>query len=138
MRSLICTASVMCLVVIGGVMTRGASDDAPASIGKIMDTLHKGKKSASAVLKSALASPSPDWGKIQKESKIYLKYATDLPKNDPPKGDSAAFKKLAKAFATNAKAVNDAAEKEDQAAASAALKKNGSMCKTCHEAHKED
>ena len=121
MRSLICTASVMCLVVIAGVVSRGASDDSPATIEKIMDTLHKGKKSAMATLKTALKSQSPDWALIKKEAKTYNKFAADLPKNDPPKGDSAAFKKLAKAFASNAKAVNDAAEKEDLAAVKAAL-----------------
>ncbi len=138
MRNLICAAAVMCLVVIAGVASRGANDDAPATIDKIMDTLHKGKKSSLSVLKTALKSASPDWAKVQKETKTYSKYAADLPKNDPPKGDSAAFKKLAKAFATNAKALNDAAEKEDAAAVKAALTKLGGSCKSCHEAHKED
>ena len=138
MRSLICTASVMCLIVIAGVVSRGASDDAPATIDKIMDTLHKGKKSANAVIKTALKSASPDWAKVQKEAKTYAKYSADLDKNDPPKGDSAAFKKLAKAFATNAKALSDAAEKEDLAAAKAAFGKINASCKTCHAAHKED
>ncbi len=138
MRSLICAVSAMCLLVIAGVVSRGASDETPATIEKIMDTLHKGKKSASSVLKTALKSSSPDWATIQKEAKAYSKYAADLPKNDPPKGDPAAFKKLAKAFAANAKALNEAAEKEDLAAAKAAFAKNGASCKTCHAAHKED
>jgi cytochrome c556 len=138
MRNLICTLSVMCLLVIAGVVSRGASDDPPASIDKIMETLHKGKKSASFALKKALNTSSPDWATIQKEAKTYNKFAADLPKNDPPKGDSASFKKLAKAFATNAKAVFDAAEKEDLNAAKTALNKNGTSCKTCHDAHKEE
>ncbi len=138
MRSLICTVSVMCLLVIAGVVSRGASDDAPATIEKIMDTLHKGKKSANAVIKTALKSQSPDWATVQKEAKTYTKYTADLDKNDPPKGDSAAFKKLAKAFAANAKALSDAAEKEDLAAAKAAFGKINGSCKTCHAAHKED
>ena len=54
------------------------------------------------------------------------------------KGDSASFKKLAKAFATNAKAVSDAAEKEDLDAVKAAFRKNGGSCKACHDAHKGD
>ncbi len=36
MRNLICTASVMCLLVVAGVMSRGASDEAPATIEKII------------------------------------------------------------------------------------------------------
>lgn len=138
MRSLICTATVMCLVVIAGVVSRGASDDAPATIDKIMETLHKGKKSANAVIKTALKSASPDWATVQKQTKIYSKYAADLDKNDPPKGNPAAFKKLAKTFAANAKALDDAAEKEDLAAAKAAFGKINVSCKTCHAAHKED
>jgi cytochrome c556 len=138
MRNLICTATVMSLIVIAGVASRGANDDAPATIEKIMETLHKGKKATFAVLKTALKSQSPDWATVQKEARTYSKYAADLPKNDPPKGDSAAFKKLAKAFAANAKAVADAADKEDRTAAKAALDKNGVSCKTCHSAHRED
>ncbi|MGO8902417.1 MAG: cytochrome c [Isosphaeraceae bacterium] len=138
MRSLICTASVMCLLVIAGIVSRGASDEPPATIEKIMDTLHKGEKSANAVLKKALKSQSPDWATVRKESRTYSKFAADLPKNDPPKGDPAAFKKLAKAFAANAKALSDAAEKEDLAAANAAFRKIGGSCKSCHDAHKED
>ena len=138
MRRMICIASVMCLIVTAGVVSRGANDDAPATIDKIMDTLHKGKKSAISVLKTALKSQSPDWATVQKETKTYNKLAADLPKNDPPKGDSAAFKKLAKAFATNAKTLNDAAEKEDLAATNAALRKIGGSCKTCHDAHKDN
>ncbi len=138
MRSLICTVSVMCLLVIAGVVSRGASDEAPATIGKIMETLHKGKKSPLSTLKKALKSQSPDWATIQKESKSYSTLAADLPKNDPPKGDPASFKKLAKAFATNAKSLNDAAEKEDLTAAKAALGKINGSCNTCHDAHRED
>jgi len=138
MRSLICTASVMCLLVVAGVMSRGASDETPATIEKIMDTLHKGKKSTLAALKTALKSPSPDWAAVQKETKTYSKFAADLPKNDPPKGDPASFKKLAEAFAANAKTLNDAAQKEDLAAANAAVRKLVGSCNSCHDAHKED
>lgn len=140
MRSLICAASVMCLLVVAGVVSRsaGASDEAPATIDKIMDTLHKGRKSPLAALKTALKSQSPDWATVQKETKTYAKFAADLPKNDPPKGDSASFKKLAKSFASNAKALDDAAQKENLAAAKAAFGKIRGSCKSCHDAHKED
>ena len=68
-----------------------------------------------ATLKGALKSQSPDWAVVQKETKTYAKFAADMPKNDPPKGDAASYKKLAKAFASNAKALDDAAKKEDLA-----------------------
>ena len=140
MKSLICAASVMSLLLVIGVVSRtvGAADDAPATIEKIMDTLHKGKKSPLAKLKTALKSASPDWSTVQKETKTYAKYAADLPKNDPPKGDAADFKKLAKAFAGYAKNLDEAAKKEDLASAKNALGKIKGSCKSCHDAHKED
>jgi cytochrome c556 len=131
---------VMCLLVVAGVVSRsaGASDETPAAIDKIMETLHKGRKSPLAALKTALKSQSPDWATVQKETKTYAKFAADLPKNDPPKGDSASFQKLAKTFAANAKALDDAAQKENLAAAKAAFGKLGGSCKSCHDAHRED
>ena len=140
MKSLICAVSVMSLLVAVGVVNRtvGAADDAPATIEKIMETLHKGKKSRLATLKTALKSPSPDWSTVQKETKTYAKYAADLPKNDPPKGDAADFKKLAKAFAGYAKNLDEAAKKEDLASAKTAFGKIGGSCKSCHDAHRED
>src|SRR5262245_12969265 len=141
MKSLICGASTLALLAVIGLVSHsaGAADDEQAAtIDKIMETLHKGRKSPLASLKTALKSQSPDWASVQKETKTYAKYAADLPKNDPPKGDAASFKKLAKAFASEAKALDDAARKEDLDKAKAAFRKIGSYCMTCHEAHRED
>ena len=140
MKSLICGASMLSLLVVIGLAGRnvGAADDAPATIDKIMETLHKGRKSPIATLKAALKRQSPDWAAIQKETKTYAKFAADLPKNDPPKGDAASYKKLAQAFASNAKALDEAAKKENLAATNAALKKINGSCQSCHEAHRED
>jgi cytochrome c556 len=140
MRNLICAASVTFLLVVIGIVSRtsGAADEGPATIEKIMETLHKGRKSPLARLKTALKSQSPNWATVQKETKAYAKLAGDLPKNDPPKGDAASFKKLAKAFAANAKALDEAAQKEDLGAAKAAFGKIGGACKSCHDAHRED
>src|SRR3954467_12672227 len=115
MKSLICGASMFSLLVVIGLAGRtvGAADDKPATIEKIMETLHKGKKSTMATLKGALKSQSPDWAVVQKETKTYAKFAADMPKNDPPKGDAASYKKLAKTYASNAKSLDDAAKKED-------------------------
>jgi cytochrome c556 len=140
MKSLICGASMCSLLVVIGLAGRnvGAADDAPATIDKIMEALHKGRKSPLATLKAAFKSQSPDWASVQKETKTYAKLAADMPKNDPPKGDAAAYKKLAKTYASNAKALDDAAQKEDLAAAKAAFGKIGGSCMGCHKAHRED
>jgi cytochrome c556 len=141
MKSLICAVNIAGLLVVIGVASRpaGAADDAKAtSIEKIMEALHKGPKSAMGTLKAALKSQSPDWTKVQKETKTYATLAADLPKFDPPKGDAASFKKLAKTFASNAKELDTAAKKENLAETKAAFRKIGGSCMGCHEAHKED
>lgn len=140
MKSLVCAVSVMSLLVLVGVVSRssGAAADEPAKIDKIMKALHKGRKSPLATLKTQLKTQSPDWSIVQKEAKTYVKYAAELPKNDPPKGDPASFKKLATTFATNAKALNSAAEKEDLTATKSAFRKITTSCKSCHDAHRED
>ncbi len=140
MKSLICGVGVLFTVAVVGLTSWSASadDDAPASIEKIMETLHKGRKSAAGTLKVALKSASPDWAVVKKESKTYAKFAAELPKFDPPKGDAASFKKLAKAFASDAKELDASATKEDLPATKAAFRKLGGACMGCHEAHKED
>jgi cytochrome c556 len=141
MKSLICAASIACLLVVAAVASRpaGAADDAKAnSIEKIMERLHKGKNAPLSVLKTAVKSQSPDWAKIQKQSKTLATVSADLPKFDPPKGDAASFKKLAKAYASNAKDLDTAAKKEDLAETKTALRKIGSSCMGCHDAHKEE
>jgi cytochrome c556 len=141
MKSLICMMGTLAIVVAAGLASQavGAADDSkPDSIEKIMETLHKGKKSALSTLKVAVKSESPDWSKIKKETKTYSTLAADLPKFDPPKGDSASFKKLAKTFASNAKALDTAAKKEDLTETRASLRKLGGSCMDCHEAHKPD
>ncbi len=140
MKSLFCGVSLIGVLAVTCLIgrTTGADDQGAATIDKIMETLHQGRKSTLATLKTALKSSSPDWAAIQKQTKTYAKLAGDLPKNDPPKGDPAHFKKLAKAFAANAKALDEAAQKEDLAATKTALGKITRSCDTCHDAHKEE
>ena len=141
MKSLICAASIACLLVVAAVASRpaGAADDGKLdSIEKIMEKLHKGKNSSMGILKVALKRQSPDWTKIQKESKTFATVSADLPKFDPPKGDPASFKKLAKAYASNAKALETAAKKEELDGTKAALRKLTGSCMGCHDAHKKE
>jgi cytochrome c556 len=141
MKSLTCATSIASLLAIVGLSNRtaGAADDAkPASIEKIMETLHKGKDAPLARLKAALKTQSPDWAKVQKESETYSTLAADLPKYDPPQGDSASFKKLAKTFASNAKTLDEAAKRKDLEETRSAFRKIGGSCLGCHEAHKPD
>ncbi|MFO0892502.1 MAG: cytochrome c [Isosphaeraceae bacterium] len=143
MRSLVCGACAAGLLAAMAVIglaggTASAADDETPTIDKIMEKLHKGRKSPMATLKASLKSASPDWSAVQKETKTYAKYAGYMPKNKPPKGDDASYQKLAKAYASSAKALDAAATKEDLGATKAALGKIGGSCMGCHDAHKED
>jgi cytochrome c556 len=140
MRVLICAVSVAALLTLAGWVSRsadGASDDEEkASIKKIMQTLHKGAKAPITTVKAALKSDAPDWAQVQKDAKFLAKYGALLPKNDPPRGDKAAFEKHAKAYAANAKALEKAAEKEDLKDARGASQKLGGSCMACHKDHR--
>jgi cytochrome c556 len=140
MKTLVCGVGVLFTVAIVGATSWSASaDDAkPESIEKIMEILHKGRKSALGTLKVALKSASPDWAVVKKESKTYAKTAAELPRFNPPKGDAESFKKLAKALAANGKTLEQSAAKEDLAGTKAAFGKISGSCMGCHEAHKED
>jgi cytochrome c556 len=141
MRALLCAASGLVMLLIAGLVSgpAGAQDDEKVpSVKKIMDVLHKGGKAHLSKAKAALKGDSPDWAEVLKDAKAIHKYGGYLAKNDPPKGDKENWEKLAKAYASNAKALEEAAEKEDLAKARAATKKFGATCKTCHEAHKDD
>jgi cytochrome c556 len=141
MRVLLCAMSGLVLLLVVSLVPgpAGAQDEEKVpSVKKIMDVLHKGGKAHLSKAKAALKGDSPDWAEVLKDAKAIHKYGGYLAKNDPPKGDKENWEKLAKAYASNAKALEEAAEKEDLAKARAATKKFGATCKTCHEAHKDD
>jgi len=126
------------LVVLGATVLAASSDDKTPTIEEVMQKLHKGANAPIAKLKTSLKASSPSWKSIQKLTKTYSTLAAAMPKNEAPKGDQAAYKKLADAFASNAKTLDNAAQDEDQAAAKAAFAKIGASCKACHTAHRED
>ncbi len=138
MKRIVCAACAFGLVAISGLATgpAGADDEKTATIKQVMQKLHKGANAPLAKLKKALAADSPDWKDIQKTTKNFATLGADLPKNDPPKGDKEDYKKLADAYCANAKALNEAAKKEDKEKAEAAFKKVSTSCMACHKAHK--
>lgn len=138
MRSLICVASVLGLLVVAGLTARpaGAQDDEKATIKQIMAKLHKGAKAPLKNVQAALKTGSPDWNKVSEDAKLIHKYGALLAKTEAPKGDQADYEKLTKAYATSAKALEEAAEKEDLAKAKEATKKLGGSCAACHKAHR--
>ena len=132
LKPMACVASVLAVLIISA-----GADDATPSIKEIMGKLHKGANAPLAKLKTALKADTPDWKDIQNLSKDFVILGAGLAKNKPPRGDKAAFEKLANAYHENAKALDAAAKAEDKAKAQAALNKIGASCKTCHAAHKK-
>jgi cytochrome c556 len=142
MKPLFCVGSLLAMTAFACLAagSAGASDDdeETPSIKTVMEKLHKGKDSPLNTLKAALKAGSPDWESVQKEAKLFKKYGDALPKNDPPKGKKASFEKLAKAYAANAKSLEEAAEKENLKGTRDAMKKISSSCTACHKSHRRN
>ena len=114
----------------------GAADEKKPTIKQIMVKLHKGAKSPLAKVKSELNSESPNWEAVEKQSKDFVILGASLAKNEPKKGNKESWKQLADQYYDDAKALDDAAEAKDKAAASAAFQRLGASCKACHQKHK--
>jgi cytochrome c556 len=132
------TLATSALVVLAATVLAAPSDDKTPTIEQVMDKLHKGARSPLAKLKKGLAASSPSWKVIQKNTTLFSELGAALPKNEAPKGDQADYKKLADAYAANAKALDEAAQQEDLASTKAAFRKIGASCKACHIAHRPD
>jgi hypothetical protein len=113
----------------------GADSETP-TIKHVMNKLHKGAMSPLALLKTELAAESPDWDKVEKQTKDFVILGAALEKNDPPKGEKGSWKTLADSYFANAKALDDAAHEKNKLAAQEAHKKLAASCKSCHGAHK--
>jgi hypothetical protein len=139
MRSLICAATLLGFLTVIGWTSRPAgaqSDDETPTIKQIMAKLHKGSKAPLTAVKNALKSEAPNWSTIETEAKVIEKFGAFLPKADPPRGDKESYVKLAKDYEKNAKALKEAAAKEDLDKARDASKKLNGSCMACHKAHR--
>lgn len=90
-------------------------------------------------LRQDLKDDNPSWPDIQQEAKELAQLAAALRQATPPKGDKDSWDKLTRAYADNAKALEQAASKMDQDGARAAHAKMGEpACMTCHKAHRPE
>jgi hypothetical protein len=112
------------------------ADDEAASIKGLMGKLHKGATSPLIKLKTQLKAESPDWPKIQAETRQFVNLGASLSRFDPPRGETSGYKALATNYYNNAKVLDAAASKEDAVATKAAFSKLSGSCKECHTAHK--
>ncbi len=139
MRPFFCAAGAMAVLVMAGLVSGPAgatSDEEVLSIKKVMKKLNSGKNAPVNKVKAALKGGSPSWTDVQKEAKVIATLSGVLPKNDPPRGEKGSYDKLANAFASAAKSLEESAEKEDLTGSRDALKKITTSCMPCHQSHK--
>src|SRR5262245_56489620 len=107
---------------------------------KSIDEIMKRVNSAKGIQRKLLpdAAKAGDWDNAQKLSKEYVELAEQLGKNKPPKGEQKSWEKLTGDYLVSVKKVDEACQKKDAAAVTAAQRKIGAMCKSCHDAHKGD
>jgi cytochrome c556 len=124
-----------CLVAFVLVGAPASADDSTPSIEDIMKKLN-GKNGSHKLINKALETDPLDWDAIGKHAKIYADLAALLEKDKPEKGDEAGFKRLAQAYAKDAKALSDAAQKKDKDQVKTIFGKLKESCETCHEDHR--
>ncbi len=140
MRALYCAASLLGVltVLVWASSPAGAwSDDEAPSAKEIMTKVHKGPRALFNTVKAQLKGNSPDWPKLELATGDIAKLGSSLPKANPARGNRESFEKLAKAYASNTKALHEAAENQDLAKARQATAKLGGSCAACHKAHRK-
>ncbi len=139
MKRLAMGVALFGLLAGGAWMTRPASgqgDKAP-TVKEIMGRLNKQGGLYFALGKS-LKADAPAWAEIKSQTKEIAQLGACLGKNAPPKGEKDSWETLTKAYADNAQALAQAAERMDKDAAQAAYNKlGGTACAACHKAHRK-
>ncbi|MDR3634412.1 MAG: cytochrome c [Isosphaeraceae bacterium] len=137
MRFRVLLAGALAVVVAAVVAGRADADNAETpSIKQVMVKLHKGANAPVGKLKGELKGEKPNWDTIQKQTKEIVVLSAALAKNEPSKGDAASWKKLSDEYFQDAKALDDAAQAKDLAAAKTAHGRLSASCKACHSVHK--
>lgn len=131
----IVAAAVAGVLVMGNYVEQAFAADTP-TIETIMQKVNKRKSGLHDEVNQALKAGKIDWDGIQSKTKEYASLAESLGKNDPPMGGKASWEKLTKEYAANAKALNDAAQKKDKAAAQKAWNTIQNSCMSCHRVHR--
>jgi cytochrome c556 len=132
-RCVLFAALLLVAAVSGRVL--GEKDAAP-TIPEIMRKLNGGTNSMTRNLELDLKDADPDWEAIQESTAEYVKLVDGLQKGTPRKGDKASWERLAKNYATNARALDAAARKKDRKTASSTVARIKDACKACHDAHR--
>jgi hypothetical protein len=125
--------TVVCLTVVSW-SARG--QDVSTSTKDIMIRLHKGSGCLLATLGKELKSTSPPWPDVQKDVHEFVVLGQALGHNEPPRGDKGSWARLTGQYLENARAMEQAAQKQDKKGTLDARSRILGSCKTCHNAHK--
>jgi hypothetical protein len=127
-----CATPLVALFAAGLV----AAEDPPLTIKEVMGQLNRPPRGLTGLLRKELQADQPDWDQIQGQTRKYATLVAGLGKAEPPKGDADSWTRLTKEFLENARAMEDAAKKQDKRGVLAAHAKISRSCTGCHRMHK--
>jgi cytochrome c556 len=127
---------VLVLAVAGVWVFHPAAAENQPSIKAIMKKANDGDASLFGQVGKELMADEPNWAGIRTKTKELLSLADSLSKNTPPRGTKESWKKLTQEYATNLRALDDAAQKKNKDGADAAHQKLITSCNACHRVHK--
>lgn len=119
----------------GRAQDKDKKDEKKLSTKQIMGAGHKGAEALFGKVQKAVKGKS--WDDAAEPAKELAANGSLFPKATPPKNpDAKSWEKLSTAYADNTKALAEAVEKKDEAAANKAIKAIGGSCAACHKEHK--
>ena len=134
----VATAGVLGLLAIafanGGAIEAQEKKEKKLTAKQIMAAGHKGADALFAKVKTAIEGKK--WTDAAAPAKGLADNGALFPKAAPAKGDAKSWEDLAGKYAENTKALADAVEKKDEAAAKKAMGAIGGSCKACHDNHR--
>lgn len=134
MRAVLCAALGMAALMLafGAVTAQDKKDAKTIETKDIMQKSFKAKDNLKTTISAAVKDGK--WDDAKKLAKDWTELCAGFSKNKPPKGEAKDWEANTKKFTENTKAILDATEKKDAAAAEKALK--GFDCMGCHKAHR--
>jgi hypothetical protein len=132
------STTMLALVALMLAGPTGAQTAKAPTVKEIMARVNKPGGSFFQIARE-LKQDEPGWNELQSQAKELAQLAALLGKSPPPRGEKASWEKLAKTYADNAVAVQQAIDNRDRKAALAAVAVLGdaASCKACHAAHRK-
>ena len=137
-RMFLLTSALALAVIVSSKAVQAEDKDKAPSVKDVMETLHGEVGKGGLKAKVTTAFKDKAWDDVQAGAKDWVKQADALSKGKPARGGEASWKKLTTAYEKNAQALAEAADKKDAAKTKTALTKLSTSCGSCHSVHKPD